>query len=275
MDIIPFYNKYSSVSFSEYKSEKFKLQIELLKLQEYVIKNKLRVAIVFEGRDAAGKGSTIKRIVENLMTKHIRVVAIGSPTEKENRSWFHTFYQKMPSKGEIVLFDRSWYSRAMIQPTMKYCSEGQYNYFMSKVNKWEESLVKNEHIIIIKIYLSVDKATQIRRFELRKNHHLKYWKLSKNDINSIPLWDRYTLFKDKMLTHTSTKNAPWTIINANNKKLARLNSIRFLLNHFGFDYEKPISKSRTNKTSIQVAGVYFNDLTPEQYDFLESISRLF
>ena len=99
--------------------------------------------------------------------------------------------------------------------------------------------------------------------------------MSKNDINSIPLWDRYTLFKDKMLTHTSTKNAPWTIINANNKKLARLNSIRFLLNHFGFDYEKPISKSRTNKTSIQVAGVHFNDLTPEQYDFLERISMLF
>ena len=199
-----FYSAFENVSDKKYRKEKFRYQIELLKMQEWALVNDKRIAIVFEGRDAAGKGSAIKRMAENLMTKHHRVIEVGSPTPKQNRSWFHTFEKTLPKKGEIVFYDRSWYSRAMIQPTMKYCSDAQYKYFMKNVNKWEANMIKNG-ITLVKLYLSIDKTTQKKRFEIRKNHSLKYWKLSKNDIESLKMWDQYTYYKNEMFRKNSIK----------------------------------------------------------------------
>ena len=139
---IKYYNVFKDINNKQYLKEKYRLQVELLKLQEWVLKNKLKVAVVFEGRDAAGKGSAIKKIVEHLMTAHFRVVAIGTPTKKQNNSWFNTYERTLPKKGEIVFYDRSWYSRSMIQPTMGYCSYNQYNYFMKKVCDWEKKADK-------------------------------------------------------------------------------------------------------------------------------------
>ena len=138
---IKYYSAFEDISNSQYQKEKFRLQIELLKLQEWILKYNKRVAVIFEGRDAAGKGSAIKRMTENLMTKHYRVVELGKPSVKQNNSWFKTYEKTLPETGELVFYDRSWYSRAMIQPAMEYCSIGQYKYFMRTVNKWEKKLI--------------------------------------------------------------------------------------------------------------------------------------
>ncbi len=159
MSIIYLNSEYNNFSEKQYSDEKFKLQVELLKLQQWVVKYNKKIAIIFEGRDAAGKGSTIERFIEYLIPKYFRVFELGTPTEKQNKNWFKTHEKVLPKKGEIVFFDRSWYSRAMIQPTMGYCSKGQYKYFRSKINKWEKKLIK-DGLILIKFYLSVNKPTQ-------------------------------------------------------------------------------------------------------------------
>ena len=240
-----YYSAFNDITDSQYRKEKFRLQIELLKLQEWVLMHNKRVAIIFEGRDAAGKGSAIKRIVENLMPKHHRVVELGSPNSKQNKSWFKTYEKKLPKSGEIVFFDRSWYSRAMIQPTMNYCSSAQYKYFMRKVNRWEENKIKNG-LILIKFYLSIDKDTQIKRFNFRRNHILKYWKLTENDVESLSKWDKYTYYKTKMFEKTSTEISPWIIINAKNKLTARLNAIRFMLDNINYEGKKKLKSKSWN-----------------------------
>ena len=273
-----YYSAFENVSDKKYRKEKFRYQIELLKMQEWALANDKRIAIVFEGRDAAGKGSAIKRMAENLMTKHHRVIEVGSPTPKQNRSWFHTFEKTLPKKGEIVFYDRSWYSRAMIQPTMKYCSDAQYKYFMKNVNKWEANMIKNG-ITLVKLYLSIDKTTQKKRFEIRKNHSLKYWKLSKNDIESLKMWDQYTYYKNEMFRKTSTKKAPWIIINAKNKMTARLNAFRYVID--AIDYEgKSTLKTKPwnidmNENRIKLFQVSFDNLSKEQYDLLNHIKQMF
>ena len=273
-----YYSAFENVSDKKYRKEKFRYQIELLKMQEWALVNDKRIAIVFEGRDAAGKGSAIKRMAENLMTKHHRVIEVGSPTPKQNRSWFHTFEKTLPKKGEIVFYDRSWYSRAMIQPTMKYCSEAQYKYFMRNVNKWEANMIKNG-ITLVKLYLSIDKTTQKKRFEIRKNHSLKYWKLSKNDIESLKMWDQYTYYKNEMFRKTSTKKAPWIVINAKNKMTARLNAFRYVID--AIDYEgKSTLKTKPwnidmNENRIKLFQVSFDNLSKEQYDLLNHIKQMF
>ena len=273
-----FYSAFENVSEKKYRKEKFRYQIELLKMQEWALANDKRIAIVFEGRDAAGKGSAIKRMAENLMTKHHRVVEIGSPSPKQNRTWFHTFECTMPKNGEIVFYDRSWYSRAMIQPTMNYCSNSQYKYFMNHVNQWESGLIK-EGVTLIKLYLSIDKSTQKKRFEMRKNHSLKYWKLSKNDLESFKMWDLYTYYKNEMFRKTSTKIAPWVVINAKNKMTARLNAFRYIID--SIDYEgKSTLKTKPwnidmNENRIKLFNVSFDNLTREQYDLLNHIKQMF
>ena len=162
-------SEYLNITESQYSDEKFKLQVELLKLQEWVVQKNKRIAIIFEGRDAAGKGSTIKRFIEHLIPRHFRVYELGTPSEEQNNSWFKTHENVLPKKGEIVFFDRSWYSRAMIQPTMGYCSKSQYKYFMSNVCDWEKEQIQNG-LILIKFYLSVNKPTQKMRFHIRENH---------------------------------------------------------------------------------------------------------
>ena len=273
-----FYNAFENVNDKKYRKEKFRYQIELLKMQEWALANDKRIAIVFEGRDAAGKGSAIKRMAENLMTKHHRVIEVGSPTPKQNRSWFHTFEKTLPKKGEIVFYDRSWYSRAMIQPTMKYCSDAQYKYFMKNVNKWEANMIKNG-ITLIKLYLSIDKTTQKKRFEIRKNHSLKYWKLSKNDIESLKMWDQYTYYKNEMFRKTSTKKAPWIIINAKNKMTARLNAFRYVIDAIDYDGKSNIKTKPwnidMNENRIKLFEVSFDNLSKEQYDLLNHIKQMF
>ena len=273
-----FYSAFENVNAKKYRKEKYRYQLELLKMQEWALKHGKRIAIVFEGRDAAGKGSAIKRMAENLMTKHHRVVEIGSPTPKQNRSWFHTFEKTLPKEGEIVFYDRSWYSRAMIQPTMNYCSNGQYKYFMKHVNEWESKLIKNG-ITLIKLYLSIDQSTQKKRFHIRKNHSLKYWKLSKNDIESLKMWDLYTFYKNQMFGKTSTKKAPWVIINAKNKMTARLNAFRYVIDTI--DYEgKSMLQTKSwnidmNENRIKLFDVDFDNLTKEQYDLLNHLKQMF
>ena len=273
-----FYSAFENVSEKKYRKEKFRYQIELLKMQEWALANDKRIAIVFEGRDAAGKGSAIKRMAENLMTKHHRVVEIGSPTPKQNRTWFHTFECTMPKNGEIVFYDRSWYSRAMIQPTMNYCSNSQYKYFMNQVNQWESGLIK-EGVTLIKLYLSIDKSTQKKRFEMRKNHSLKYWKLSKNDLESLKMCDLYTYYKNEMFRKTSTKIAPWVVINAKNKMTARLNAFRYIIDSIDYDGKSTLKTKPwnidMNENRIKLFNVSFDNLTREQYDLLNHIKQMF
>lgn len=274
---VKYYNTFKKISDLQFQKEKFRLQVELLKLQEWVLKNNKRLAIVFEGRDAAGKGSAIKHMVENLMPLHHRVFQLGSPTEKQNRSWLKTFEAQLPDLGEIVFFDRSWYSRAMIQPTMSYCTKGQYKYFLKNVNIWEKNQIERG-VILIKIYLSVDKKTQVKRFEIRRNHSLKYWKLSQNDINSLSKWDTYSYYKLVMFEKTSPNFSPWTVINSNNKLTARLNALRYVLECIDYDDKinlKPKSWSfDKEEKKIKISGVIFNNLTQEQYKLLNQLKQI-
>ena len=212
----------------KYEEEKYDIQVELLKLQEWVIKNGERVAIVFEGRDSAGKGSTIKRFIEYLNPKHFKVIALGLPTEEEKKNWFGRYEKYLPKPGEIVFFDRSWYNRAVVEPAMGYCTEEQYMDFMENVNDWEQSLVR-QGITLVKFWFSITREKQQLRFRLRQESPLKYWKFSPNDAKVIDKWDLITNYKNQMFNKTSTKLNPWVIINSNDKKIGRLNAMRYLL----------------------------------------------
>jgi polyphosphate kinase 2 len=218
----------------KYEGEKYELQVELLKLQEWVVKNKKRVAIVFEGRDAAGKGSTIKRFVEYLNPKHFRIVALGLPTEEEKNNWFQRYEKYLPNQGEIVFFDRSWYNRAVVEPAMGYCSEEQYNHFIDNVLDWEEKLIRSG-LILIKFWFSITKEKQQLRFKLRQDSPLKYWKFSPNDAKVVDKFEIIGEFKNKMFSETVSRISPWIIINSNDKKVGRLNAIRYVLDKIDYD----------------------------------------
>lgn len=218
----------------QYESEKYQLQVELLKLQEWVKKNGKKVAIVFEGRDAAGKGSTIKRFVEYLDPKGFKVVALGVPTEEEKNNWFQRYEKHLPGSGEIVFFDRSWYNRAVVEPAMGYCTEDQYQEFMDKVIDWEEKQIRNG-LILIKFWFSITQDKQIKRFELRQKSPLKYWKFSPNDAKVLDKWEIIGNFKRQMFQQTSSRLSPWVIINSNDKKIGRLNAMRYVLSEINYD----------------------------------------
>ena len=225
----------SLITRKQYETEKFGLQVELLKLQEWVVKNKKKVAIVFEGRDAAGKGSTIKRFTEYLNPRGFKIVALGLPTDEEKKNWFGRYEKHMPQPGEIVFFDRSWYNRAVVEPAMGYCSEEQYNDFMDNVLDWEEHLMNDEDIILIKFWFSITKEKQSLRFDLRKSSPLKYWKFSPNDAKVIDKWDIIGKYKNQMFNKTANSNSPWVIVNSNDKKIGRLNAIRYVLSQIDYD----------------------------------------
>jgi len=233
----------SIISRKQYDSEKYQLQVELLKLQEWVKKNGERVAIVFEGRDAAGKGSTIKRFIEYLDPKGFRVVALGVPTEEEKENWFKRYEEQMPKPGEIVFFDRSWHNRSIVEPAMGYCTEDQYIDFMNKVNKWESDLIRKDKIILIKLWFSITQDKQIKRFEMRQKSPLKYWKFSPNDAKVLDKWEIIGNFKRQMFMKNSTNLCPWVIINSNDKKIGRLNAMRYILSVIPY-VGKDISKCK-------------------------------
>lgn len=225
-----------------YESELKDLQIELLKMQNYVKETGQKVLMIFEGRDAAGKGGTIKRITEHLNPRGARVVALDKPSDKETTQWyFQRYVQHLPSAGEIVLFDRSYYNRAGVEPVMGFCTQEEHKEFLHEVPEFEKMLV-NSDIKIFKFYFSVSKAEQQKRFEKRRTDPLKQYKLSPVDEKSQDLWDKYTIAKYSMLLASHTEHAPWTIIRSDNKKKARINTIKHILNHF--DYPNKIAKKR-------------------------------
>jgi polyphosphate kinase 2 len=219
----------------EYESEKYQIQVELMKLQEWVLKNGKRIAIVFEGRDSAGKGSTIKRFVEYLNPKGFRVVALGLPTPEEKENWFARYEAHMPKEGEIVFFDRSWYNRAVVEPAMGYCTEDQYKDFMEKVVDWEEKMIKKQGLHLIKFWFSITKEKQLKRFDLRQQSPLKYWKFSPNDAKVVDKWEIIGHYKNQMFNLTSSRTTPWVIINSNDKKIGRLNAMRYALSAIPYE----------------------------------------
>ena len=245
----------------DYEEELHRLQIELLKMQKHVKIAGMRILALFEGRDAAGKGGTIKRITEHLNPLGSRVVALLAPGDKERTQWFFQRYiQELPAAGEIVLFDRSWYNRAMVEPVMGFCTDEQNKRFLKDVPMLEEMLVK-DGIILFKFFFSVSKNEQLRRFDSRETDPLKQYKISPVDRMAQDLWDDYTVRKFQMLNETNRTLAPWTIIRSDNKKLARLNCIKHILSHI--DYEGRISKKELlADPEIVVSGI-------EEIRFLE------
>jgi len=238
----------------EYEEELNKLQIELLKWQKHVIANDERVLMLFEGRDAAGKGGTIKRIVEHLNPRGARVVALLKPSDRERTQWyFQRYIQHLPSAGEIVLFDRSWYNRAMVEPTMGFCTDEENKRFLKDTPMLEAMLVKNG-IILFKFFFSVSKEEQLRRFESRETDPLKQYKISPVDREAQERWDDYTIRKFVMLNETNRTVTPWTIIRSDNKKKARLNCIKHILSKV--EYQDKISAEELQTDpEIVVSGI--------------------
>jgi len=215
----------------EYEKELTKLQIELLKFQNHVKEQGLKVLMIFEGRDAAGKGGTIKRITEHLNPRGARVIALEKPSDIEKTQWYFQRYTKfLPSAGEIVFFDRSWYNRAGVEPVMGFCTTEEHHEFLREVPEFEKMLVKSG-ITLMKFYFSVSKKEQARRFKKREIDPLKQYKLSPVDKESQKLWDKYTIAKFSMLMASNSELAPWTVIKSDDKKRARLNCIRYILSH--------------------------------------------
>ncbi len=213
-----------------YEKELSRLQVELLKFQNHVKDKGLKILMIFEGRDAAGKGGTIKRITEHLNPRGARVVALEKPNDKETTQWyFQRYVTHLPAAGEIVIFDRSWYNRSMVEPVMGFCTERQHHKFLKDAPEFEEMIV-DEGIKIFKFYFSVSKDEQERRFKARETDPLKQYKLSPVDKESQKLWDEYTLAKFMMLSATHTESAPWTIVKSDDKKRARINCIKHILN---------------------------------------------
>ena len=236
----------------KYEEELERLQIELVKLQRWVQDKNRRVAILFEGRDAAGKGGAIRRFVEHLNPRAMRIVALPKPTEEEKGQWYFQRYIKtLPNRGEIVFFDRSWYNRAVVEPVNGFCTGEQYERYMRQVPEFEHMLYE-DGIDLIKFWFSISKGEQMKRFDSRKDNPLKQWKLSPIDARAQELWDKYTHYKELMFSRTHTTYSPWIIVRANTKKTARLESIRYVL--ASLDYEgkdKPTTSLIPDPNTIQ------------------------
>jgi len=227
---------YNSLMYSiNYEKELIRLQAELVDLQQWVAKHKKRVCVIFEGRDAAGKGGSIRRFTEHLNPRSMRVVALTKPTNVEKGQWyFRRYIKELPNPGEIVFFDRSWYNRAVVEPVMGFCKEEQYNKFMVQVTEFEHMLYE-DGVVIIKYWFSISKDEQERRFNSRLANPLKQWKFSEVDREGQKRWDKYTHYKEQMFSKTHTAFSPWIIIKTNEKKEARLESMRYVLSRFEYD----------------------------------------
>lgn len=227
------------LSRDEYESAKYELQVELLKFQAWQQRTGERHIILFEGRDAAGKGGTIKRFTEHLNPRHARTVALTKPSDRELTQWYFQRYVKyLPAAGELVLFDRSWYNRAGVERVMGFCDESEYQDFMRDVPRLEHMLV-DSGIKVTKFWFSVTQSEQRTRFIIRQIDPVRQWKLSPMDLESLDKWDAYTEAKEEMFRRTDTDWAPWVSIKSNDKKRARLNAIRYFLNHVDYDGKDP------------------------------------
>jgi len=243
----------------EYEAELEALQIELVRLQHWVQDTGARIAILFEGRDAAGKGGAIRRFIEHLNPRAMRVVALPKPTEEERGQWYFQRYTKqLPNQGELVFFDRSWYNRAVVEPVNNFCTSAQYEVFMKQVTEFEH-LLYHDGITLIKFWFSISKEEQIARFKSRMQNPLKQWKISSVDLEAQKKWDQYTQYKEQMLTSTHTSYSPWVIVQANNKQKARLESIRYVLSRMEYT-DKSASKVSLIPRS-DIIGVYSSDLS--------------
>lgn len=227
---------YSKALFNiEYERQLEQLQIELVKWQRWIAETHQRVAIIFEGRDAAGKGGSIKRFIEHMNPRSLRVVALNKPTDLEKRQWyFRRYIKELPNAGEVVFFDRSWYNRAVVEPVMGFCTQEQYQQFMRQVPEFEHMLFE-DGVHVIKLWFSINKEEQGRRFDARRSNPLKQWKLSPVDEKGQEMWEKYTYYKEQMFARTHTTFSPWTIIKTNKKKIARLESIRHVLSKFEYE----------------------------------------
>jgi polyphosphate kinase 2 len=251
----------------DYERELRRLQVELVKLQEWIRHEGLRVVVLFEGRDAAGKGGAIKRITESLNPRVCRVVALGTPTERETTQWyFQRYVPHLPAAGEMVLFDRSWYNRAGVERVMGFCTEAQYREFMQSCPEFERMLIRSG-IRLIKYWFSVSDEEQEKRFQERMKNPTKRWKLSPMDLQSRKHWAEYSRAKDEMFALTDTKQSPWYVANAEDKKCARLNVIRHLLSMF--DYldltPEPLELPKLNKSKYVRPPIQEQNFIPHVY----------
>ncbi len=255
-----------------YEREKHLLQIELLKAQTWVQDTKQRVVVVFEGRDAAGKGGTIKRFMEHLNPRGAKVIALEKPNARERNQWYYQRYiQHLPSKGEIILFDRSWYNRAGVEKVMGFCSDREYLEFLRQTPELERMLV-NSGLIVFKYWFSVSREEQFRRFKSRQKDPLKQWKLSPVDMASLSKWHDYSKSKEEMFFHTDTKDAPWTVIKSDDKKRGRLNCMRHFLSRLNYpDKDHEV----INKLDPLIAGsaqnIHEKDESTDYYNQPDSI----
>jgi len=252
---------------ADYIRELRRLQIELVKLQEWIKHKGLRVVVLFEGRDAAGKGGAIKRITDTLNPRICRIVALGTPTEKEKTQWyFQRYVAELPSAGEMVLFDRSWYNRAGVERVMGFCSENEYMEFLQTCPEFERMLV-HSGIILIKYWFSVCDEEQERRFQDRMNDVTKRWKLSPMDLQSRARWVEYSRAKDDMFAYTDTKQVPWYVVNADNKKCARLNVIQHLLSLIPYEdlTPKPMKLPALDKSKYVRPPLHEQNFIPEVF----------
>ena len=224
-----------ALRYIDYERKLKKLQTEMIRLQTWGIENGQRIVVIFEGRDAAGKGGAIRRITERINPRHMRIVALPKPTEDEQSQWyFQRYIQQLPKSGEIVFFDRSWYNRAVVEPVNGFCTQEEYEIFMSQINDFER-MILDSGIYLVKIYMSISKREQAKRFEEIKNDPLKQWKMSPVDEKAQELWDQYTTYKNAMFETTKTEKSPWKVIKANRKTEARMNALNHILKNIPYD----------------------------------------
>jgi len=229
-----------------YNKELLSLQSRLVDLQNWIINNKMRVCIIFEGRDAAGKGGAIKRFTQHLNPRRLKVIALPRPTIEEKGQWyFQRYVENLPKEGNMIFFDRSWYNRAVVEPVNKFCTENEYNIFMSQVNEFEKMLIDSE-FYLLKFYFSMSKEMQLKRFNEIKNSPIKRWKYTKVDKKAQGLWKEYTHYKDVMFKKTNTKICPWNIIQADKKIYARTKAISMILGNIPYDKNYKIIIDKIN-----------------------------
>lgn len=229
-----------TLRYLDYERKLRKLQVELIRLQTWAIENNERIIILFQGRDAAGKSGAIRRITERINPRHMRIVALSKPNEDEKTQWyFQRYVEQFPKAGEIVLFDRSWYNRAVVEPVNGFCTQEEYDMFMNQVNDFERMILESG-IHLVKMYMSISRKEQAKRFEDIQSDPLKQWKMTKLDERAQDLWDEYTEYKDAMFEKTNTELAPWKIIKANRKTEARVNVINHILDMIPYNKDLKI-----------------------------------
>lgn len=224
-----------AIRYVDYEKKLKKLQLEIIKVQNWAIQENKRIVVIFEGRDAAGKGGAIRRITERINPRHTRIIALPKPTEDEQTQWyFQRYVSQLPKAGEMVFFNRSWYNRAVVEPVNNFCTQEQYVTFMNQVNEFERMILESG-IYLVKIYMSISKKEQFKRFEEIKNDPLKQWKMTDVDKRAQELWDDYTEYKRAMFRKTNTEISPWKVIRANRKTEARINAMNHLLKSIPYD----------------------------------------